>query len=71
MENITSKNSPRVFYIASFKGATIDDVVIRNSTFAGITSSEVVQNAGRITLENVDIIPAKKTTSLNSRPPQP
>ncbi len=67
MENITSKNSPRVFYVAGFKGAIIDDITIRNCTFAGITSSEFIQHAGKITLENVTILPAKKTASLSTR----
>ena len=67
MENITSKNSPRVFYVTSFQGATIDDILIRNCTFAGITSSELIQNAGRITLDHVNIVPAKKTASLSTR----
>lgn len=67
IENVTSKNSPRVFYVASFKGATIDDIVVRNCTFAGITSSEFIQHAGRITLDNVTILPVKKSPSLSTR----
>ena len=67
MENITSKNSPRVFYVAGFKGAVIDDITIRNCTFAGITASEFMQHAGKITLENVTILPAKKNPSLSTR----
>ena len=67
MENITGKNSPRVFYVAGFKGAIIDDIRMSNCTFAGITSSEFIQHAGKITLENVTILPAKKAASLSTR----
>ena len=68
MNNITSTNSPRVMYIRSFDRAVIDDIRISNSTFSGITATEVMQHAGTITLNKVNIIPAKAASSANSVP---
>jgi len=66
LENITSKSSPRVLFVVGFSGAIIDDIRIANSTFAGVTASDVVHHAGRIFLENVTVEPAQKIRSLNS-----
>jgi unsaturated rhamnogalacturonyl hydrolase len=66
LERITSRASPRVMWIAGFKGAIIDDVCIMDSTFAGVEATEVLQNAGMVVLKNVVIEPAKKGRSLNS-----
>lgn len=66
MDHITSSGSPRVMYIRGFPGAIIDNIRISDSTFNGVTETEVVQHAGLITLRNVTIEPAKKTRSLNS-----
>ncbi len=66
MENITSKSSPRVFYVVGFKGAVIDDIRIANSTFSGVTATDVMHHAGRVVLENVTVEPAKVPRSLNS-----
>jgi unsaturated rhamnogalacturonyl hydrolase len=68
MNNITSTNSPRVMFIRSFEGAVIDDIRIAHSTFSGITTTEVMQHAGKIILDHVNIIPAKPTRSANSVP---
>ncbi|MCF7688210.1 MAG: glycoside hydrolase family 88 protein, partial [Cephaloticoccus sp.] len=68
LDHITSTASPRVMYVRGFEGAIIDDIRISNSTFSGVTQTEVVQHAGKITLEHVTITPAKATGSLNSVP---
>ena len=68
LDNITSSASPRVLFIRGFEGAIIDNIRISNSTFNGVTETEVVQHAGTITLRNVTIQPAKPAKSLNSVP---
>ncbi len=68
LDNITSTASPRVMYIRNFEGAIIDNIRISNSTFSGVTDTEVVSTSGSITLTNVSIIPAKATKSLNTVP---
>ncbi|PTX90646.1 glycoside hydrolase family 28 protein [Opitutus sp. ER46] len=70
LENVVSQSSPRVLYIASFPGATVDGITIKDSRFAGVETAEYVQHAGRITFEGVTILPAKLPRSLSSRPPQ-
>jgi unsaturated rhamnogalacturonyl hydrolase len=67
IENVTSKLSPRVMWIAGLPKGTVDNIRFVNCTFAGLDSSEVVENAGRITFENVSLIPAQKSPSLNTR----
>lgn len=69
LENITSTASPRVMFIRGFPGATVENIRISNSTFDGVTATEVVQHAGAITLDRVTINPAKPARSLNSVPP--
>ncbi|HYC73067.1 MAG TPA: glycoside hydrolase family 88 protein, partial [Opitutaceae bacterium] len=59
MDNITSSASPRVMFIRGFEGAIVENIRIANSTFNGVTETEVVQHAGTITLQNVTITPAK------------
>ncbi len=72
LDNVTSSASPRVLYIRGFAGAVIDDIRIRNSTFNGVTETEVVQHAGRISFDQVTITPAKLTRGRNSvAPPEP
>ncbi len=69
LDNITSSASPRVLFIRGFEGAIIDGIRISNSTFNGVTETEVVQHAGSITFHNVTITPAKLVRGLNSVPP--
>lgn len=69
MENITSSASPRVLFIRGFPGAVVDDIRLRNSTFNGVTQTEVVEHAGSITLQNVTIVPASEVRGLNSVAP--
>jgi unsaturated rhamnogalacturonyl hydrolase len=58
LENITSSASPRVMFIRGYDGAVIDDIRIRNSKFHGVTLTEVLEHAGDIRMQNVDIVPA-------------
>lgn len=69
MDNITSTASPRVMFIRGFEGAVIDNIRISNSTFSGVTDTEVVTHTGSISLNNVTILPAKQVRGLNSVPP--
>ncbi len=66
LDNVTSANSPRVMFIRGFEGAVIDDIRIRNSTFKGVTATEVVTHTGSISMQNVTIEPAKAARGLNS-----
>jgi unsaturated rhamnogalacturonyl hydrolase len=68
LDNITSSASPRVMYIRGFEGAIIDNIRISDSTFNGVSQTEVVDHAGSITLRNVTIAPAVAVKSLNSVP---
>lgn len=68
LDNVTSTASPRVMFIRGFEGAIIDDIRIRNSTFKGVTATEVVTHTGAIQFDNVTIEPAKGTRGLNSVP---
>ena len=68
LDDITSSGSPRVLYIRGFEGAVIDNIRISNSTFKGVTATDVVEHAGTITFQNVSIIPEKIAPGLNSRP---
>jgi unsaturated rhamnogalacturonyl hydrolase len=70
LEHVTSRSSPRVMWIKGFPGALIDGVRFSDCTFTGVSSAEVLQNAGTISFTNVTIAPAVKVPSLNSRPPQ-
>ncbi|MDE3084404.1 MAG: glycoside hydrolase family 28 protein, partial [Verrucomicrobiota bacterium] len=67
IEKVTVRSTPRIMWIVGFKGATIDDIRFANCNFSGVLTSEVVQYAGRITLENVFIHPAQEIHGLDSR----
>jgi len=66
MDHITSRESPRVMWIRGFEGAVIDDIRISNSTFSGISRSEMVRHAGSIQLDKVTIEPAVSDAGRNS-----
>ncbi|HEX8499965.1 MAG TPA: glycoside hydrolase family 28 protein [Pyrinomonadaceae bacterium] len=66
IENVTSRSSPRVMWVVGFPGVTIDDIRFRNCTFRGVEATEVMNNAGSFSFENVTIEPAKRGRSLNS-----
>ena len=68
LDGITSSASPRVLFVRGFDGAVIENIRISNSTFSGVTETDVVSHAGSITMNNVTITPAKAAESLNSRP---
>lgn len=68
MEKITSSASPRVMYIRGFENSVIENIRISDSTFEGVTDTEVVSHAGNIQLNRVTITPAKAAKSLNSVP---
>ena len=68
IENVTSTSSPRVMWVVGFPGVTIDDISFKNCTFRGVEATEVLNNAGSFSFENVTIEPAKKGRSLNSPP---
>jgi unsaturated rhamnogalacturonyl hydrolase len=69
MERIESTASPRVMFIRNFPGALIEDIVIADSTFRGVTATERLAGARRILLDNVTIEPRAQTPSSNSLPP--
>ena len=52
-------------------GATIDDIKFTDCTFKGITTTEVLEGAGTVTLKNVTIEPAKKSRRSIPPPPDP
>jgi unsaturated rhamnogalacturonyl hydrolase len=66
LDNITSSASPRVMFIRGFEGAIIDNIRISNSTFRGVTETEVVTHTGSVSFKNVTIEPAKPVRGLNS-----
>lgn len=66
LDNITSSASPRVMFIRGFEGAIIDNIRISNSTFRGVTETEVVTHTGAISLRNVTIESAREVRGLNS-----
>ena len=68
IENVSSKSSPRVLWIAGIPKGTIDNILFKNCTFAGVETAEVVENARRFSFENVTITPAQRARSLSSRP---
>ena len=53
---------------ARFAGAVIDNIRISNSTFRGVTETEVLTHTGSISFRNVTIEPAKTVRGLNSVP---
>ena len=59
LENVTSRSSPRVMWIAGFKGATVDDIRFADCTFAGVEATELLSHAQSISFRNVTIEPAK------------
>jgi unsaturated rhamnogalacturonyl hydrolase len=69
LENVTSKASPRVFYIAGFEGATIEGIRLSNCSFSGVTATDLIEHAGKIEFDHVTVIPAKRTRSASSREP--
>jgi unsaturated rhamnogalacturonyl hydrolase len=72
LENVTSRSSPRVMWIAGFPAATIDGVRFADCTFRGVESAEVLSHAGAISFHNVTIESARQGRSRNAvAPPEP
>ncbi len=71
IDNVTSTASPRVMFIQGFEGAVIENIRFKNSTFSGVTSTEVLSHAGRVSFDNVNILPEGGTRGRNSVPPPP
>ncbi|MBI5692059.1 MAG: glycoside hydrolase family 28 protein [Verrucomicrobia bacterium] len=69
LEQVTSRSSPRVMWIAGFPAATIDGVRFADCTFRGVESAEVLSHAGGISFRNVTVEPVGKSRSRNSVPP--
>ena len=67
LENVTAKSTPRIFYIASFAGATVDGIKLSNCTFTGVETAELMTFTGHVELNNVTIEPKEKPKSLSSR----
>lgn len=65
---VVATASPRVMFIRGFEGAVVENIRSSDSTFNGVTETEVVQHAGTIILSNVTIAPARRARSLNSVP---
>lgn len=68
MENLHASASPRVMWIRGFEGALIDDIEVKDSTFEGITDSEVMEHAGSVRFNRVTLKPAVQGKARNSVP---
>ncbi|MCF3649214.1 glycoside hydrolase family 88 protein [Synoicihabitans lomoniglobus] len=71
IDNVTSSASPRIMFVQGFEGAVVENIRFKNSTFSGVTATDVLNHAGKITFENVTIAPAEKVRGRNSVPPPP
>ncbi len=60
IENVTSASSGSVAVVTAFPGAVIEGVRLKDCTFGGVEGADVLKHAGSLTLENVNIEPAKK-----------
>jgi unsaturated rhamnogalacturonyl hydrolase len=67
LERVTAKSTPRLFYIASFPGATVDGIRLAHCQFSGLDAPELIEHAGRIELEDVQVAPKERPKSLSSR----
>jgi unsaturated rhamnogalacturonyl hydrolase len=67
IENVTTHKAPRLFFIQSFKGATIDNISVKDSVFSNVTATEVLSHVGAISLHNVTVTPEKAVRSQSSR----
>jgi unsaturated rhamnogalacturonyl hydrolase len=60
MERVTSENSPRVLRVVAFPASEIDQIVIRDSVFKGVTGADVLRSGGSIQYINVEIEPGRR-----------
>ena len=70
VENFVTKSAPRIFYIAGFEGATIEDIRLSHCQFSGLVAPEYIQHAGHIELDDVTSLPEQIPQSLSSRAPR-
>jgi hypothetical protein len=68
IDNVKAEHSPRLFFIAGFPAATIDNIRVTNTQILNATATEVIEHASNILLEDVTVTPAVKPRSLSSRP---
>lgn len=69
LDNVTSNNSPRVMFIVSYDGATIDNIQFSNCVFSNVEKAEVLATSGSVSFKNVTISPKDKPVGVNSIPP--
>jgi polygalacturonase len=67
LDHVTCASSPRVLYILGFPGAVIDGINFENCDFKGLTSAELLQDAGSITFHNTRLEPKVIPPSLSTR----
>lgn len=67
IDNVVARQSPRLFYIQGFEGASIEGIRVSNSQILGATDTEVVEHAGSIILDRVRIVPKEVPRSRSSR----
>jgi unsaturated rhamnogalacturonyl hydrolase len=60
IENVTSEASGSVAIVTSFPAAVIERVRLKNCTFGGVESADLLKHSGSLTFENVTVEPAKK-----------
>jgi polygalacturonase len=71
IDQVQCPSCPRVLWIQSFPAATVDDILIAHSTFGGLRSPDLVEQASRIAFDHVNLLPAVRTPSLHSRAAPP
>jgi unsaturated rhamnogalacturonyl hydrolase len=67
IDDVVTRESPRLFYIQGFPGATIDGIKVSDSQILNVTATEVLENAGRIELQRVKVVPKDLPRSKSSR----
>jgi unsaturated rhamnogalacturonyl hydrolase len=67
IENVKTSAAPRLFYIQGFEGATIEGIRVADSEIRGVSATEVIEHAGRIVLDRVDVMPVNRVRSASSR----
>jgi unsaturated rhamnogalacturonyl hydrolase len=64
---VKTSAAPRLFYIQGFEGATIEGIRVADSEIRGVSATEVIEHAGRIVLDRVDVMPVNRVRSASSR----
>ncbi len=67
-DHVTCQSSPRLFYVLGFPGAVIDGLHFQDCDFRGLTSAELMVDAGSVTLQNTRLQPKEIPPSLSTRP---